>query len=142
MPTYFLLLSIFMAGLAFSAWRRFDHRADREAANRLRSVQPAQPAPFDSAMITDLPEPARRYFRYTIEADTSLCTVADITMFGRFGMGTKAKPGYLDMTATQTLAMPAGFVWKMRARRGLLGLSGSDSERWTRFWLMGLLPVA
>jgi len=38
--------------------------------------------------------------------------------------------------------MPAGFVWKMRARRGLMRLSGSDSHRWTRFWLMGLLPIA
>jgi len=28
------------------------------------------------------------------------------------------------------------------ARRGLLQLSGSDSERWTRFWLAGLLPIA
>jgi hypothetical protein len=45
------------------------------------------------------------------------------------------------MTARQILAMPAGFIWKMRARRGLMVLSGSDSESWTRFWLMGLLPV-
>lgn len=57
-------------------------------------------------------------------------------------MGVKSKPDYLDMTAIQTLAMPAGFVWKMRARRGLLSISGSDSAQWTRFWLMGLLPVA
>jgi hypothetical protein len=38
--------------------------------------------------------------------------------------------------------MPAGFIWKMRAHRGLMTLSGSDSECWKRFWLMGLLPVA
>jgi hypothetical protein len=142
MPTNFLLLSILLAGLVLSVWRRFDHRADREALNRLRAVQPAQPACFDPTMVAGLPEPARRYFLYTIEPGTPLYTVADITMVGRFGMGTKAKPGYLEMTATQTLAMPAGFVWKMRARRGLLDLSGSDSESWTRFWLLGLLPVA
>ncbi len=29
-----------------------------------------------------------------------------------------------------------------RAGRGLMTLSGSDSECWTRFWLMRLLPVA
>jgi hypothetical protein len=63
-------------------------------------------------------------------------------MVGRFGMGTRDKPDYLDFTATQVLAMPAGFAWKMRARRGLMRLSGSDSQRWTRFWLMGLLPIA
>jgi hypothetical protein len=142
MVTSFLLISIIMAGLALSAWLRLDHRADREAMNRLASVQPARPACFDPAMIADLPEPARRYFLYTIGPGTPLYTVANITMAGRFGMRTKSKPNYLDMTANQTLAMPDGFVWKMHARRGPMGLSGSDSECWTRFWLMGLLPVA
>lgn len=92
MVTSFLLLSIIMAGLALSAWRHFDHRADREAMNRLASVQPARPACFDPAMIADLPEPARRYFLYTIEPGTTLYTVANITMAGRFGMGTMANP--------------------------------------------------
>lgn len=138
----FLVISIITAGLALSARRQFDHRADREAMNRLASVQPARPANFDPDTTVDLPEPARRYFRYTIEPGTPLYTVATITMTGRFGMGTKSKPNYLAMTANQTLAMPHGFVWKMHARRGPMGLSGSDSERWTRFWLMGMLPVA
>lgn len=142
MLTTFLLLSLVLGGLTLSAWRRLDHRADREAMNRLASMQPARPACFDPAMIADLPEPACRYFFYTIEPGTPLYTVASINMAGRFGMGTKTKPDYLHMTATQTLAVPAGFVWKMRARRGLMILSGSDSESWTRFWLMGLLPVA
>jgi hypothetical protein len=137
-----LLFSILLAALAMWAWRLMDHRADREAIHRLAATQPAAPAGFDPAMVADLPEPARRYFLYTIQPGTPLCTVANITMAGRFGMGTKANPNYLDMTATQTLAMPEGFVWKMRAKRGLMRLSGSDSESWTRFWLMGLLPVA
>lgn len=142
MLTTFLLISLVLGGLALSVWRRFDHRADRKAMNRLASLQSAHPACFDSVMIANLPEPARRYFLYTIELGTPLYTVANINMTGRFGMGTKIKPNYLDMTATQTLAMPAGFVWKMRAWRSLMTLSGSDSESWTRFWLMGLLPVA
>jgi hypothetical protein len=137
-----LLFSILMTASALWAWRRMDHRADRAAQHRLAAAQPGAPACFDPAMVADLPEPARRYFRYTIQPGTPLHTVADITMAGRFGMGTRANPNYLDMTARQTLAMPAGFVWKMRAKRGLVRLSGSDSERWTRFWLMGLLPVA
>ncbi len=137
-----LFISIVLAALALSAWRWFDHRADREAMNRLAATQPTGPACFDPAMLADLPEPARRYFLYSIEPGTPLCTVANITMSGQFGMGTMADPKYLDMTATQTLAMPAGFVWKMKAKRGVMRLSGSDSERWTRFWLMGMLPVA
>lgn len=137
----FLFVLLLLAGLALSIRRQLDHRADRKAMNALVSGQPMQPEPFTPEMLADLPEPARRYFLFTIEPGTLLYTVANITMTGCFGMGTKVKPDYLDFTATQTLAMPPGFVWKMRARRGLLRLSGSDSERWTRFWLMGLLPV-
>ena len=142
MRTTFLLLLPVVAGLTLTAWRQFDHRADAKASKRLASELPIEPARFDPEMIAELPEPARRYFLYTIEPGTPLYAVANISMTGRFGMGVKTKPDYLDMTATQTLAMPAGFVWRMRARRGLFRLSGSDSERWTRFWLMGLLPVA
>jgi len=137
-----LLSSPFLAALALWIWRRVDHRADRVAVQRITAAQPAAPARFDPAMVADLPEPARRYFLFAIQPGTPLRTVATITMTGRFGLGTKAKPTYFDMTAIQTLALPAGFVWKMRAKRGLMRVSGSDSERWTRFWLMGLLPVA
>ncbi len=114
------LFSILLAALALWVWRQLDHRADRAAIHRLAATQPAAPARFDPAMVTDLPEPARRYFRYAIQPGTPLWTVASITMVGRFGMGTKANPNYLDMTATQTLAMPAGFVWKMRAKSRLM----------------------
>ena len=140
MLTTFLLIIIF-AGSAFSAWRFHDHRADHEAIYCLISTQPVHPACFDPRMTADLPEPARRYFLYTITPDTPLYQVAKISMSGRFGMGNRTRPGYIPMKATQILAMPAGFIWKMRARRGLMMLSGSDSDSWTRFWLMGLLPV-
>lgn len=138
----FALLSIVFAALALSAWRWLDHRADRDAMNRLVSGQPTARGLFDPALLDGLPEPARRFFLFAIAPGTPRYTVANLTMAGQFGMGTKAKPSYLDMSATQTLAMPAGFVWKMNARRGLMRLSGSDTESWTRFWLMGLLPVA
>jgi hypothetical protein len=141
MLTTFLLIIIF-AGVALSAWRFLDHRTDREVMHRLMSMQPVPPpACFDPGMTADLPEPARRYFLYTIKPGTPLYRVAKISMSGRFGMGTRTRPSYITMKATQILAMPAGFIWKMRARRGLMTLSGSDSESWTRFWLMGLLPV-
>jgi len=138
----FVLVLLILTGLALSVWRLLDHRADLKAMHELAVSQPAQPPTFAADMIAHLPEPARRYFLYTIEPGTPLSSVASITMVGRFGMGNRDKPNYLDFTATQVLAMPAGFVWKMRARRGLMRLSGSDSQRWTRFWLMGLLPIA
>ncbi|WP_285393660.1 DUF6544 family protein [Marinobacter azerbaijanicus] len=133
---------IVLTGLVLSAWRLLDHRADRKAMRELVSAQPAQPPVFAAELVADLPEPARRYFLYTIEPGTLLSTVARISMAGRFGMGDRSNPNYLDFEATQVLAVPSGFVWKMRARRGLMRLSGSDSQRWTRFWLMGLLPIA
>ncbi|ALS98696.1 DUF6544 family protein [Lacimicrobium alkaliphilum] len=136
------LLLLILAALALFIWRGCDHRADARAISRLVADQPDAPAHFDASMIAALPETARRYFLYTIEPGTPLYTVASISMTGRFGMGVKAKPDYLDMHAHQTLSVPAGFVWKMQARRGWLRLSGSDSHKWTRFWLMGLLPVA
>jgi hypothetical protein len=136
------LLIILFAGVALFAWRLLDHRADRNRMHQLMSMQAVHPVCFDPEMTADLPEPARRYFLYTIKPDTPLYRVAQISMSGRFGMGNRVNPNYLSMIATQILALPAGFIWKMRARRGLMTLSGSDSESWTRFWLMGLLPVA
>lgn len=137
-----LFLLILLAGLALTGWRALDRRADHQAMKRLAAAQPSNPRYFDPAMVAALPEPARRYFIHTITPGTPLQTVARITMTGRFGMGASDKPNYMDMAATQILALPGGFVWQMRARRGWLRLSGSDSESWTRFWLMGVVPVA
>lgn len=137
-----LLVLLTLIVLMLFTWRQLDQRADARAMHRLAAMQPEQVARFDPQMVAELPEPARRYFLYTIEPGTPLYTVANISMSGQFGMGDKNKPDYLDMSAEQTLAMPAGFVWKMRAQRGMLKVSGSDTEQWTRFWLMDLLPVA
>lgn len=109
---------------------------------RLIGLQPITPRTFDPAMVADLPEPARRYFEYTILPGTPLFTVADIRMTGQFSLGTKAAPGYMAMTARQVLGAPNGFVWKMSGGAGLTSLSGSDSAGWTRFWIAGLAPVA
>ncbi|QKK03932.1 MAG: hypothetical protein HND55_00485 [Pseudomonadota bacterium] len=134
-----LVLVVF---LALYAWRLRDYRADEKAMQRLVSTQPHRPARFDPARLAGLPAAAQRYFRAAIEPGTPLFTVARIEMRGRFGMGSRERPGYMAMSARQVLAAPEGFVWSMSARRGPMIFSGSDSERWTRFWLMGVLPVA
>lgn len=123
-------------------WRVRDHWSDASLIKGLQKTQPSTPDKFDPAMVACLPEPAQRYFLYTIAPGTPLKTVVDLRMSGRFGMGDKTSPGYMRMIARQVMAMPDGFVWKMRARRGALSISGSDSHGWTRFWVMGLLPVA
>lgn len=144
MKIFLLILLILIAAAVAGLWlwRQADHSADRSAVARLVAFQPATPERFDPALVQSLPEPARRYFLFTIQKGTSLYTVAQIAMAGKFGMGNREAPDYVEMLASQTLAMPEGFIWKMSARRGQLRLSGSDTEQWTRFWLMGIMPVA
>ena len=134
-------IAIVLLGVA-TLWRWSDHHADYVEKSRLIALQPDRPPQFKLSMIADLPEPAQRYFKFTIAPDTPLLTVANIRMSGQFSLGTKEVPRYMKMSADQTLASPYGFIWKMRAARRAVHLSGSDTGRWTRFWLMGLTPVA
>jgi len=134
------IIVIVWAGLFI--WRRSDHRADRVEMHRLVVLQPTNPPRFTAAMVADLPEPARRFFAFAIAENTLLYTVAKLEMEGKFGMGDKIAPRYLPMRATQVLAAPHGFVWKMSGGTGAMWMSGSDSARWTRFWIGGLAPVA
>jgi len=137
-----ILLVVLLILASLAGWRLSDVRFEKKAAQRLVLMQPQAPARFDPAMVEHLPEPARRYFLYTTTPGTPLYTVATLAMKGQFGMGDREKPGYVPMSACQTLAAPTGFIWRMDARRGFMRISGSDTEHWTRFWLMGVLPVA
>ncbi|MFO7685135.1 MAG: DUF6544 family protein [Desulfobacterales bacterium] len=135
-----IFISLLVAGLWF--WRLSDHSSDRVRKKRLMAAQRADPARFDPSMVSGLPEPARRYLKFAIRPGTPLYTVAEISMAGKFGLGTGTASDYMNMTAEQILALPTGFIWKMQAQKGLMHMSGSDSESWTRFWLLGLIPVA
>ena len=144
MKTFIFLTSSFViiSLMGLLGWRQLDHRADDAEMNRLLGLQPTAPERFSPAMVADLPEPARRYFMFAIADGTPLYTVAEIEMQGLFSLGTKDAENYMDMVATQVLAAPEGFVWKMSGGSGLAAMSGSDSSRWTRFWFAGLVPVA
>lgn len=134
------LAAITAAGLF--AWRLLDRRADRAEIERLLAVQPADPPRFSRDMVEGLPDPARRFFTFAIAEGTPLHTVARIEMEGQFAMGDKENPNYIPMRATQVLAAPEGFLWAMSGGSGAMHVSGSDSGSWTRFWLLGLAPVA
>lgn len=134
-----LVLAIVLLGLV--ALALFDRRADQAEWRRLRALQPDEPHLFDPDRVASLPEPARRYFRSAIQPGTPLLPVAVIEMKGQFGLGSKADPRYQSMDARQILAAPQGFVWTMRTTGGM-PFTGSDSGRWTRFRLFGLVPVA
>jgi len=139
-----LLFGAFIALIliALAVWRYWDHYADRIEMDRLLALQPETPKRFEYAMIADLPEPAQRYFRFTIAQGTPLLPVVELSMTGMFSLGDKDQPNFMQMRAHQVLAPPHGFVWKMGAQSGHLRLSGSDSGAWTRFWMGGLMPVA
>lgn len=126
---------------AFGALLVWDRRADRHELQRLVELQPSAPRVFSAELIANLPEPARRYFTFTIQPGTPLLPVVEIDMTGQFSLGTKDKPSYQPMEARQILAAPHGFVWAMRTRGGM-PLSGSDSGSWTRFRVFWLIPVA
>lgn len=132
--------------VAMQAWRLADERAADAAWTQLRAAGQSPPKVFDPAMVTGLPEAARRYFLYTIAPGTPLHTVSEIRMGGEIGLGDRESPAYQPMRARQILAPPHGFVWRLEAAgSGAMQMSGSDAmadERsWTRFWLFWTLPV-
>ncbi len=137
-----VILATALAGAGLWLWRLADYRADRQEWQRLVGFQPANPAKFGPEILADLPPNAQRFFRATIAPGTPLYRVGAVQMTGRFSLGSADNPAYMDMQASQILAAPQGFLWKMSARRGAMRISGSDSGSWTRFWLMGLGPVA
>lgn len=122
-----------------------DWRKERAEWLRLIALQPASPGRFDPAMVAGLPEPAQRFLKYAISPGTPLLPVAEIDMNGQFSLGNREAPGYRRMEARQILAPPHGFIWRMRLP-GWLPVSGSDagseSASWTRFRILGLMPVA
>jgi hypothetical protein len=141
MKTALLLAALLAAALAALAfWRMADRRTDARTWAALAAL-PQPTGTFDPGMVAGLPDPARRYFLYTIAPGTPLRTTAVIEMGGEIGMGTRDAPAYRPMRARQILATPAGFVWELNA--GIIG--GSDGmtgqTSWTRFRLARLLPV-
>lgn len=134
-------LVLALTALALALLLALDRRADHTEWKRLAALQPTAPETFRLEMVANLPATARRYFAYTIEPGTPLLPVVDITMDGKFSLGTRHDPAYQRMSARQILAAPSGFVWAMRTRSGM-PVSGSDSGQWTRFRVLWLIPVA
>ena len=121
--------------------RMMDRCADRAEWRRLAALQPAVPPIYDPAVVADLPEPARRFFSFVITPGTPLLPVAEIDMGGLFSLGSRSAPKYQSMHARQILAAPHGFVWRLYLS-GALPVVGSDSCSWTRFSILGVIPVA
>jgi hypothetical protein len=141
-----LIAVLVVAVAAAQVVRYLDARHAERAWQLVVDLAAPQPEAFDPASIDDLPEPARRYLLFAIEAGTSLRTVVELEMQGRFGPGDREDPGYMPMTARQILAPPEAFVWIPRIGTRFSRITGSDGligdEAWTRFWLLRTVPIA
>lgn len=133
------------AGAGSQLLRGSDERQAEDARRELTARTGSQPKRFSLDMLDGLPEPAQRYLRFAIRPGTPLRTTALIEMIGRFGLGDSSKHSYYPMRARQILVPPLGFVWVPKIGSGLMRMSGSDAlvdERaWTRFWLLGAVPL-
>ena len=141
--TVALVLVSVVAGL--QTWRWSDSRRAAQVWAGLERLGQRPASTFDPSIVEDLPEPARRYFFYTIKAGTPIRTVTEILMSGEIGLGTQDKPNYMPMQAKQILAPPHGLVWNLNAGRGLMRFSGSDGfdgdTSWVHLWLMKTIPI-
>ena len=129
------------------------HRAYRnamaetgDAYTRLAAPQREPVRRFDPKQVADLPEIAQRYFGHAVAPGTPLYSVAELEMEGTFLLGDRASFQRYAMFARQVLRPPAEFVWVPQLRSGPVRITGSDAlvdgVGWTRFWLMGAVPLA
>ena len=127
---------VFLMGLRWS-----DYSSDKTVWKDLASRAARSGRVYHPDLVKNLPEPAQRYFNYSIRPGTPIITAVEVEMNGQLGLGTIDKPDYKTMTARQILALPQGFVWRVTVS----ALSGSDvateQMSWSRFWLFGLIPV-
>jgi hypothetical protein len=139
-----LLFVVAATVIGLGAWRAVDALAASRAWRHLAACQPSSPRTFDAGAVSELPEPAQRFFRFAIEPGAPLLNVAEIRMQGEIGLGNRDNPNYQPMRALQISAAPNGFVWRLSAGRWLR-VAGSDGAvdglSWSRFWLCGLVPV-
>lgn len=130
------LVVLFLVGLRWT-----DRNSDRTIWQILATSAKTPALNYHPDMVKQLPEPAQRYFNFSIRPGTAIITAVEIDMSGELGVGKADKPNYTPMSATQILAPPHGFVWRVRVG----ALSGSDGATahtsWSRFWLFGLIPV-
>jgi hypothetical protein len=102
---------------------------------------PASRHVFSEGLVTDLPEPARRYFLHAIRPGTPLASRVHLAQEGSLLVGSDWAP----FTAEQVLSAGRGFVWKVHARVGGLPMDGSDlvaaGQGRMRLAAFGLVPV-
>jgi hypothetical protein len=87
------LAGVLLAICVVVLWQLGRSAADDQAAQwaweDLASLSVALPDRYQPAMVSALPEPARRFFNFAIEPGTRLSTVVQLTMVGDLSLGSK-----------------------------------------------------
>ncbi|MHB1162437.1 MAG: DUF6544 family protein [Chloroflexota bacterium] len=118
---------------------------DRRVERIWRSLdeEVAAGEPFAEGMVSDLPDPARRYFLHAIRPGTPLASKIRLGISGSLRTG-RDQP-WMSLSAEQIVAKGRGFIWKARASSGPMVLTAADhyaeGEGRTRVALFGLLPI-
>ena len=132
--------------IAFASYRRAMARTKRAWQEVTARKGPGDNGIFDPSMVAGLPEIGQRYFSHAIAPGTPIRTAVQIEMRGAFLLGDKSEHQTYAMEARQILRPPSEFVWIAKLGAGWMHISGSDAlvdgTAWTRFWLMGLVPIA
>src|SRR5689334_5421094 len=117
-------LAVLLPVGALVAWQlaqaAAEERDTTDTAEALLSRAGPRTGTYAPSLVAGLPEPARRFFEFAIRPGTPLDTTAEITMAGELSLGTRDKPGSLQMHARQVLAAPHGFTWSVTAGEGLM----------------------
>jgi len=140
------LLAIVGAGglIGYGAYRRDIAAVEKAYAKVLADRAPSNRR-FDPDQVAQMPEIGRRYFRHAVAPGTPLYSSAEIEMEGAFLLGEKEKLQTYEMWAREALHPPDELIWLPKMRSGAMTIVGSDAlvrgGAWTRFWLLGLVPV-
>jgi hypothetical protein len=122
--------------------RAFRERRLRARWRDLRAA--SEERRFEPSMVEGLPEPARRYLLRAIADGTPLAFSLTTSMKGTIQLQPGGAP--VPMEAHAVIAPPRGFIWRARAGRGAMRVSGHDSYylgQGEMHWaLYGFVPVA
>lgn len=117
-------------------------RSARSVREQWRALgSPAEhPGRFEPGMVSDLPEPARRWLAHAIAPGTPLWRSGELVMHGQIRLGS-----WRPFTATQVITPPAGYIWAATAHVHGLRVTGYDrlsSGSAAMVWkLLGVVPV-
>jgi hypothetical protein len=140
--------AVLAAGAAVAAFWSYRSAMEeaRDAWARIASGAPQSDKVYSADIVAELPEIAQRYFNHAIAPGTPLKNIVELEMAGTFLLGDKSNYQTFSMEARQILHPPSEFVWIPQMQSGAMRISGSDAlvagSAWTRFWLLGLIPVA